>query len=308
MNGLLDMKISIKFAVVIFCINTVWAECQSDRVSLQVLGSGGPELNDQRASTSYLVWVDSKAVIMIDAGGGSSYNFEKSGADFNDIKAIAFTHFHVDHSADFSEYIKYSYFSSRKEDLSVYGPAGNAVMPAASEFINALYEKDGAYRYLNNYINTKNNNSYHINTTDVSLDKVRSEFKIDNEIKLTAVPVHHGPLAAVAWRVDAAGCSITFSGDMSNQYNALAWLAKNSDILVAHNAVPEVANRFAHNLHMPPSEIGRIGGEAKVKKLILSHRMKRTLGKEEETLENIRRFYNGPVEFANDLDHYELSI
>ena len=70
-------------------------QCQKQRVSLQVLGSGGPELNDKRASSSYLVWLDSKAVVMIDAGGGSSYNFEKSGAKFNDIKAVAFTHFHA---------------------------------------------------------------------------------------------------------------------------------------------------------------------------------------------------------------------
>jgi len=234
-----------------------YAQCQKQRVSLQVLGSGGPELNDQRASSSYLVWLDGKAVVMIDAGGGSSYNFEKSGANFNDIKAVAFTHFHVDHSADFSEYIKYSYFISRKDDLFVYGPAGNEVMPVATEFINSLYKQDGAYRYLNNYINPESNNPYHINTTDVSLGKKNSEFKLDDEIKLTAVPVHHGPLAAVAWRVDLAGCAITFSGDMSNKYNVLAGLAMNSDILVAHNAVPEIANRFAHNLHMPPSEIGK---------------------------------------------------
>ena len=285
---------------------TSHAQCQKERVSLQVLGSGGPELNDQRASSSYLVWLDGKAVVMIDAGGGSSYNFEKSGADFNHIKAVAFTHFHVDHSADFSEYIKYSYFSSRKDDLSVYGPAGNDVMPAASEFINALYKKDGAYRYLNSYITASNSRSYHINTADVSLDKARSEFKIDKDIKLTAVPVHHGPLAAVAWRVDVAGCAITFSGDMSNKFKVLVGLAKNTDVLVAHNAVPEIANRFAHHLHMPPSEIGKIAKQANVRKLVLSHRMQRTLGKEQETMLNIRKYFAGEVEFADDLSRYEL--
>jgi ribonuclease BN (tRNA processing enzyme) len=301
------MRINILLSIILTLSScTSYAQCQKERVSLQVLGSGGPELNDQRASSSYLVWLDGKAVIMIDVGGGSSYNFEKSGANFNDIKAVAFTHFHVDHSADFPEYIKHSYFSSRMDDLSVYGPAGNDVMPAASEFINALFQKDGAYRYLNNHIETSNDNAYHINTTDVSLNKARSEFKIDSEIKLTAVPVHHGPLAAVAWRVDTAGCSITFSGDMSNKFNVLAGLAENSDILVAHNAVPEVTNRFSHNLHMAPSEIGKIANEANVKKLVLSHRMNRTLGKEKETLEYIRKFYGGAIEFSNDLDRYGL--
>lgn len=301
------MRISI-ILLIIFSLTScaTHAQCQKDRVSLQVLGSGGPELDDQRASSSYLVWLDGKAIVMIDAGGGSSYNFEKSGANFNDIKAVVFTHFHVDHSADFSEYVKYSYFSSRKEDLFVYGPAGNEVMPSATAFINALYKKDGAYPYLNNNINLKSNNSYHINTTDINLDKKRSEFKLDKEITLTAVPVHHGPLAAVSWRVDLAGCAITFSGDMSNKYNSLAGLAINSDILVAHNAVPENANRFALNLHMPPSVIGKISNQAKVKKLILSHRMNRTLGKEKETLEYIRKSYSGAVEFSNDLDRYDL--
>ncbi|MFK7794307.1 MAG: MBL fold metallo-hydrolase [Gammaproteobacteria bacterium] len=301
------MKKIILLSIIFFTTSFVsHAQCQKERVSLQVLGSGGPELNDQRASSSYLVWLDGEVVVMIDAGGGSSYNFEKSGADFNDIKAVAFTHFHVDHSADFSEYIKYSYFSSRKDDLFVYGPAGNKIMPSATTFIDALYEREGAYPYLNNNINLNSNNPYHIKTTDISLDKKRSEFKLDKDIKLTAVPVHHGPLAAVAWRVDLVGCAITFSGDMSNRFNSLTGLAMDSDILVAHNAVPEVANRFAHNLHMPPSVIGKIAHDAKVKKLVLSHRMNRTLGKEDETLQFIRKSYGDTVVFSNDLDQYDL--
>ncbi|MFK8028134.1 MAG: MBL fold metallo-hydrolase [Gammaproteobacteria bacterium] len=301
------MKLVIFLLICFYTFScAVFAQCQHERVFLQVLGSGGPELNDQRASTSYLVWLDNKAVVMIDAGGGSSYNFEKSGADFNHVNAIAFTHFHVDHSADFSEYIKYSYFSNRTNDLSVYGPEGNTIMPSASKFIHALYSKEGAYGYLNHYIETSNKSSYHINITNVSLTKARSQFHLEHDLMITAVPVHHGPLAAVAWRVDVAGCAITFSGDMSNKFNVLADLAMDSDILVAHNAVPENANRFALNLHMPPSEIGKIANEANVKKLILSHRMKRTLGKEKETLEMVQQHYAGAVEFSNDLDKFDL--
>lgn len=35
--------------------------CQSDRVRLQMLGTGGPELLNERASTGYLIWLDDKA-------------------------------------------------------------------------------------------------------------------------------------------------------------------------------------------------------------------------------------------------------
>ena len=52
---------------------------------------------------------------------------------------------------------------------------------------------------------------------------------------------------------------------------------------------------------MVPSEIGRIAGVSKVGSLLLSHRMKRTLGHEEETTQAIRKNYPGPLLFADDL-------
>src|SRR5580658_1660035 len=46
--------------------------CTGTGVELQVLGSGGPELQDKRASSSYVVWRDGKARVLIDAGGGAA--------------------------------------------------------------------------------------------------------------------------------------------------------------------------------------------------------------------------------------------
>jgi hypothetical protein len=43
--------------------------CGEKGVAVQVLGSGGPELQDKRASSSYLVWQDGQARALIDAGG-----------------------------------------------------------------------------------------------------------------------------------------------------------------------------------------------------------------------------------------------
>lgn len=50
----------------------MWAKCIDYSVTLQVLGSSGPQIDDQRASSSYLVWADKKAVALIDMGGGAS--------------------------------------------------------------------------------------------------------------------------------------------------------------------------------------------------------------------------------------------
>ena len=41
---------------------------------------------------------------------------------------------------------------------------------------------------------------------------------------------------------------------------------------------------------------------SKAKQLILSHRMRRTLGREDETLAEIRRHYSNPVLFADDMN------
>ena len=55
----------------------VWSAqtCQGKGVWLQVLGSGGPEITDQRASSGYLVWHNGKARVLVDMGGGSLLRF-----------------------------------------------------------------------------------------------------------------------------------------------------------------------------------------------------------------------------------------
>lgn len=279
------------------------ADCRGDRLHLRVLGSGGPEMTDGRASTSYLLSLDGKALVLLDAGSGSALNFEKSGEDINDLQFVLFSHLHVDHSADFVAYLKAFYFSGRTADLQVFGPEGNDVMPGTREFIQGLAGERGIYRYLSEYIEEKAAGRFKVRGHDIAVGgKIVHRVYRDERFALSAVPVHHGPIPALAWRIDAAGCTVTFSGDMNNQYDTLAGLARGSDILIAHNAVPVGASGAARQLHMPPEEIGRIAEQAQVKKLVLSHRMLRTLGRERETLEAIARHYRGSVEFADDGD------
>ncbi len=279
--------------------------CQANRVELQVLGSGGPEMDDRRASSAYLVWIDHRARILIDAGGGSSLNFEKAGASIEDLQAVLFTHFHVDHSAAFPVLIKAAFFTSRKSDLPVYGPTGNAWMPSTSDFVGAMLGPRGAYRYLSEYASQYEPADFHLRPYDIAPDRQRIQrFMLPDRVAISTIAVHHGPIPALAWRVDAAGCAIAFSGDMNNDYGTLAKLARHADILVAHNAIPEDATGVARNLHMPPSEIGKIAASAQPRLLVLSHRMNRTLGRESETRHLIRMHYRGPVRFANDLDRF----
>lgn len=280
--------------------------CQKDRVELQVLGSGGPELDDGRASSSYLVWLDGRARALVDLGPGSSVNFGQAGGHLEDISVMMLTHLHVDHSAELPAFVKGAFFTQRQNDLTLLGPADNDLMPSMEQFVSRLFGNEGAFSYLSNYVDPKQRSAFKLNAKSVGLDlKEVTYYPVGREMILSAIPVHHGPIAAVAWRVDVAGCAITFSGDMNNDYQTLEKLALDSDILVMHNAVPESAKGVAAHLHMTPSQIGQIAELAKVKQLVMSHRMKRTIGKESDAEQKIKQSYQGPVLFADDLDRFK---
>ncbi|MDB6044797.1 MAG: beta-lactamase-like protein [Gammaproteobacteria bacterium] len=277
--------------------------CTGHGVEVQVLGSGGPELEDKRASSSYLVWQDGRPRILIDSGGGSALRFGQAGAHVAQLDAILFTHLHVDHSADFPALMKSSYFEERSRPLPVYGPGGNEVFPATTEFVADLFDrKRGMYRYLGDFL-AGNEGGYALQAHDLNLEgrEIRAVFS-EQHLAATATRVVHGDVPALAWRISVGRRTIAFSGDTNGDNGNLERLAKGADIFVAHNAVPEGETGAARRLHMPPSVIGRIAKEAGVGRIILSHRMLRTLGREAETQAAIAKAYSGPVTFADDLD------
>jgi len=286
-----------------------WAEtCTHHGVELQVLGSGGPELEDRRASSSYLIWQDDRPRILVDSGGGSALEFGRAGAHVAQLDAILFTHLHIDHTADFAALIKSSYFEERKTALPVYGPAGNAHFPATTELVADLFDpKQGAYRYLADYLAGGGGDGYRLESHDVHLPShaIRAIFR-SSDIAASATPVIHGGVPAIAWRIELGGKSIVFSGDTNGQNGNLERLAREADLFVAHNAIPESETGSIRQLHMPPSVIGRIARDAKVKSVVLSHRMLRTLGHETETRSVINAMYSGPVTFADDLDCFQV--
>lgn len=284
----------------------VQAECRSERVRLQMLGTRGPELWDGQASTSYLLWLDGKAKVVVDAGPGNVQNFEKSGARYEDLALFLFTHFHIDHSADFPAYVKGGFFTERDRDLLLIGPDGNDYLPSARDFLFRLFGlKTGLYPYLNSFIDGSGRYRIVPKTVPSSYRLLDERQVYGSEgIKVTAVSVHHGVLPALAYRLEIAGCVISFTGDMSGRFHTMPDLAKGSDILVAHNAIPENETGVGQLLHMKPSYIGELAAQAGVKQLLLTHLMRRSVSHQEETVRIIRKLYQGPILFPRDLDSF----
>jgi ribonuclease BN (tRNA processing enzyme) len=305
-------KVLLVFAVLfsVYEVSSVKAQsCGSAGLAVQVLGSGGPELQDKRASSSYLIWDHGISRVIVDAGGGSALRFGESGAQMSQVDVVLFSHFHVDHSGDFPALVFSSWFEDRKRPLPVYGPPGNDYMPSTTEFVHDLFsEPHGAWRYLSELVDPGEEGSYKLEPHDVIAGSVPVLVLRNSQMALYAVRVIHDAFPALAWRVEMSGKRIVFSGDTNGEGDGLTRLASDADLFVAHNAVPEGATGVERRLHMPPSVIGTIAADAHVRQLVLSHRMLRTLGPEnqKQTQAEIERRFSGPVAFANDLDCFPV--
>ncbi len=275
-------------------------------VTLQVLGSGGPESGDKRASSAYVVWIDGQSRILVDFGGGASLRFEEAGAKIEALDVILLTHLHVDHTADLPALLKSSFFTQASGTLHLFGPTGNDLMPDTKAFIQRLFRyKKGAWQYLGDHLD--GSAALQLKAHNVARGKKVRRIYQKGNVAIDAVSVHHGNIPAIAYRVTIGKKSITFSGDMNGSYHTLEKLAKNTTLLVAHNAVPKGARGVAAQLHMTPLTIGQIAQKANAASVVLSHRMLRTLGKEKESLREIRKHYKGKVSFANDKDRYKVN-
>lgn len=277
-------------------------------IKLQILGEGGPEINDGLASSSYLIWINNKAVALIDAGGGSSYNFEKSKANFNDLHVILLSHLHVDHSSAIVVYLKAGYFTGRSNTLGLYGPQEGGQFPSTDNFIKALIsdKQASAYPYLADNLYQKSSTDFLIQAHNVFPDNKIWTKNISPQLTIQAINVHHGKIPALAWRINSGECSVTFSGDMNGASNNLPILATQTDILVAHNAIPQQAFSVAKQLHMTPLKIGEIAKQAKVKKLVLSHFMLRSIDKKDQSIKLIKDNFEGKIIVGKALDVIDL--
>jgi ribonuclease BN (tRNA processing enzyme) len=275
-----------------------------NNLAVQVLGSGGPIADDARASSAYLVWVDGKSRALIDAGGGAFLRFGEAGAQFQDLDFIGLSHFHADHSADLPALLKSGWFSRRAGPLTLAGPGAGGPFPGLDDYLGSLLDgTGGAYRYLSGYLDG-GGGLPRLTTAEVPADNrapVPIEIASSRGLAVHALPVPHGIVPALAFRVSSGGRVIVFASDQNGSDPAFIDFALNADLLVMHMAVPEQADPTALKLHATPGRIGSIAQAAKAGELVLSHFMARSLRSLDESLALLRKQYGGPVHVAEDL-------
>jgi ribonuclease BN (tRNA processing enzyme) len=278
-------------------------------VGVQILGSGGPIAESDRAGSSAIVWIDGKAAILVDVGSGAFLRYAQSGARFEDHRVIALTHFHADHVADLVAVLNSGGFSDRTEPLTIMGPKGSADFPGLSEHLQALFNpQSGAFSYLSGYLDGSSG-KVRLVPIEVSSDAV-PEPMVDSKTgaRITAIPVEHGVVPALAYLIEVQGKSIVFAGDQNEFSDGFVTFLKNRnpDLLIVHNVIPEGPGQ-PRGLHRPPMQLGAMAAVINPKLLVLSHNMKRALDRQAEGEAAIRKSYKGPMRLAGDLDCYSLT-
>jgi len=249
-------------------------DCPDTGLAVQVLGSGGPVADDQRASTGYVVWIDGRSRLLVDAGGGTFVRFGESGAEFAELRFVGLSHFHTDHSADFPALLKSGYFSERSQPLPVAGPAGTNRFPGLEKFFNSMLAgNSGAYAYLSGYLDGSDG-LVELLPVEVSPDGAGRVFDsvVDGRaVTVDALHVPHGIVPTLAFRVSVDDTRIVFASDQNGSKAAFTEFAKGAQLLVMHLAVPEDAAGDAAKLHARPGRIGEIAGKVGPDRLVLSH-------------------------------------
>ena len=259
--------------------------CGEEGVWIQVLRAGALRYADTSTSSSYLVWKDGKAKLLVDAGHGAALRFDESDADIKDIDAIAITHLDRENTSDLWAFLR---ASDQEKRLTLMGPFGED-----PDFLTSLAGVSFARQRPA------------VRTVNAVGRKRWAEFG-NAEFHAAAVPVDHGDERGLAWRISFGEQSITFTGDFSNQKDLMTGFARGSDALVANLGVPEEARGASRDAFARPSEIGRIAASADVRMLILGARGARTRGRESQTLNAIEAHYQGPVMIADDLECWGL--
>ncbi len=278
--------------------------CAPGPAMVQILGSGGPAINRERASASYVLWVDGQARMLVDMGGGTYLRFGQSGAKLSDLALVGISHLHPDHVSDLPALLWLSR-QLRTDPLPIVGPSGNSVgSPARNDvapdfptFLARLFdEKNGAFQVLGATLGAARGNGVRLNVSAVDVAKTEPSIVLKGpDLTVTALGIPHANMPTLAYRVETPAGSVVFSSDQNGTNPKFVDFARNANVLIMHLAIAAGATS---PLHAAPAVVGRIAREAGVGRLIVSHIGQFDL---DAAIGELKQSYAGPLTIGADL-------
>ncbi len=272
-----------------------------------ILGSGSPQYDPDRAGPSALIQCND-ARFLVDMGDRSLDRLYQAGLSPRAIQAALFTHFHLDHSADFIPAFIQGRLGGGVE--RVVGP------PRAAGYVNFIldfYAEDMAYRA--GLTGRDPARLREVQTTEIQGSETLELFGVS----IRTARVEHS-IHTIAYRFDFGGRSIVVSGDLTYS-PSLIELARGADAMIMDSggvimkggaarpggpAGPAMrgpragADRRPGEAHASLDQTAAMAAGAAVRRLVLTHLRSGEID-EEATRMAIASQYAGEILFAQDL-------
>jgi ribonuclease BN (tRNA processing enzyme) len=290
----------LAIAAIVLFPNPLHAAPAKPALEVVVLGSGGPRPFG-RGGSSFILAVDGRPRILVDAGPGAFLRIGELNLDLQKVDTILLTHLHIDHSADLAAFFNARALTSDGPiTYRIFGPDGAGLFPKTSRFVDLLVGNAGAFAYQKTF---GADETFSVRDLAIRLDSARTKIVDEDGLVVEEIATHHGDCPSVAYRISYRSVTVVFSGDMdASALPNLVQLAKNADLLVFNSAVldPPGSPSQLYDLHTPPRKIGEAARDSAVKSLLLSHLAPDVLGQENAVRKSIRVAFAGPVKFATD--------
>lgn len=255
-------------------------------INMQVtfIGTGCGVPSTKRMPSSITIKINNK-LLWIDTGPGTLRKLLDTGVTYKDVDYILYTHFHLDHIADFGPFIFASKYQLdlREKPLTVLGPIG------IKEFYKNL---------INLYGEQIQKLAYDINIIELPGDRFPKEVFNTPDFGIQVNHLLHMP-ESIGYRItDKNGKTLVYSGD-TEYCEEIIELAKDTDLLILECAFPEPTP-----VHLYPEAVGDIAAKAGIKQLAVTHMY--PVCNPEEVLESVKSKFPGKIIIPDDLMKIEL--
>lgn len=282
-------------------------------VSVQLLGTGGPRPDPQRAGPAAIVKIGDET-LLFDVGRGVTVQMVRAGVALESLKDVFITHHHFDHIGDLYDVVLSTWIHGRRHAITFYGP------PDTKRIMNALltqvYDKDIEWR--------SDGEPTHGGWSEIKVHDVATGLVVETENwQVYAESVIHGHGLDVSraflkrwicygYRVETQGKTIAISGDTVD-CAGLRRLAQDADVLVqcCYLANEEITNehfrKLARHTLACGDTVGKIAAACNVGTLVLTHHRPRDdNGMIEQLRQEVSQDFKGRIIIANDLDEVTL--
>ena len=278
---------------------------------LYLLGTGTPTPTPWRFGTCYVLQLGEE-YLMFDCGPASTYKLVKAGLFPTQIDYLFFTHHHFDHNADYPCFLlcRWDQSVGKEPRLRVWGPPPTAWITERLIGPEGAFAPDWKARIgspLSQRVHVNRGGSLPRPVPAVEVNDVEPGSVItQTHWTVTAARAQHVQpwLISLAYRVDAGGRSIVFSGD-TVPCQPLMQLAQDADVLVMHCwDHQETMERNGEATGIAGTlDAAKMARDSGVKTLVVTHTGPRLSepGSREKGIRDMARIYEGDIIFGEEL-------